>query len=98
MNRLAGLFANAKRWLDGIPEPVGNSLRLLDRNPEGSGSLDMLVLDTSTSMDESDYHPSRLKAAQEAACRFVRTREMQAPDSWTGIISFADIGLTVASP
>src|SRR6059036_3218337 len=98
MKALVGFLANAIRWLDSVPEPEIDSLSMPSTNVQGTFPLDVLVIDTSGSMDETDYHPSRIKAAQEAACCFVRTRAVQTPNGCVAVISFSGNSLVVAAP
>lgn len=56
-----------------------------------------LVLDASPSMDESDYPPTRFRAAKQAATGFVNKCVEQTPEALVGVIFYAE-SATVASP
>ena len=48
----------------------------------------ILIVDCSGSMSDSDYPPSRLQAAIEAACEYVRTLTQEGKNAEIGVIAF----------
>ena len=55
----------------------------------------MLVIDTSYSMSADDVNPTRLKAAQDAAVKFVN----DLPSSWrVGLVSFNEVAILSSAP
>ena len=48
----------------------------------------ILIVDCSGSMSDSDYPPSRLQAAIEAACEYVRTLDQEGKNAEIGVIAF----------
>lgn len=60
--------------------------------------VDVLVIDASGSMMESDYPPTRLEGAKKAAARFLEKRFASAPDAYVGIVIFGDSAEVVAPP
>ena len=53
-----------------------------------NSTVDMLVIDTSYSMDATDYEPSRLAGAVRAASQFLKRRAESDPDAIVGVIAF----------
>ncbi len=58
----------------------------------------MLVIDVSLSMDFTDYSPSRLDGAKQAATRFLQKRVEVSPDTLVGIVTFCNHGKLVSPP
>jgi len=58
--------------------------------------VDMLVIDTSGSMGWTDYPPSRLAGAKEAAQRFLQKRAATNPNAVAGIVAFGSCAHIVA--
>ena len=61
-------------------------------------TVDMLVIDTSYSMDSVDYEPSRLAGAVHAASQFLRRRAESDSDACVGIVAFCWRARVVVSP
>jgi Mg-chelatase subunit ChlD len=100
MKPIRGFIANALAWLDDglAPASEADRLQVARADIQPGCPLDMLLIDTSGSMSESDYDPSRLAAAKHAACRFITTRAALAPDGCIAVISFSSNPKVVAAP
>ena len=57
--------------------------------PQFDGSLEILILDRSGSMSESDYPPSRLDGAKMASKAFVKNVKKNNPENQIAVISFS---------
>ena len=64
----------------------------------GTSPVDILLLDVSGSMADTDYPPSRLEGAKVSALRFAEKRAAVEPDSRVGVVSFSDSATVVCSP
>jgi Mg-chelatase subunit ChlD len=60
--------------------------------------VDMLVIDVSLSMDFTDYPPTRLDGAKQAAARFLQKRFDVSADALVGIATFCRKGQLVSTP
>lgn len=58
----------------------------------------MIAIDVSPSMADSDWPPSRLKAATEAAAALIRRKREIAPSDEVGIVAYAGSANTVCKP
>lgn len=61
-------------------------------------TVDIILIDVSGSMTQNDYAPSRLGAAQNAACEFIKRQAREAPDTLLGIVVFGSKAKVLASP
>jgi Ca-activated chloride channel family protein len=93
-------FSNVLRRLDGILD-----VRELSQTPAAAEAplghwpgrtIDLLVIDSSYSMETQDYPPTRLAGAVQAATRFMCQRAETHPDSLAGIITFSRKATLVA--
>ena len=85
------------REILGSPTPHG-ICRTPKLNNAGRLPVDMLVMDVSLSMDFTDYSPSRLDGAKQAATRFLQKRVEVSPDTLVGIVTFCNRGKLVSPP
>jgi len=67
-------------------------------NRTGPLPVDMLVIDVSLSMDLTDYPPSRLDGAKQAATRFLVKRFEVSPAALVGIATFCSRAKLVSDP
>lgn len=65
---------------------------------DGDNRMAIIIIDCSYSMDDTDYRPTRLKAAQNAAMEYVNTLVGQNTDTIATVISFSDEARVVVSP
>ncbi len=66
-----------------------------ERLPRAGEGLDIVItLDVSSSMDQDDYYPTRLKAAKDAALAFIRGR----PNDRLGLVIYAGEPRTLCPP
>ena len=67
-------------------------------NKAGPLPVDIIVIDASLSMDFTDYSPSRLNGAKQAATRFLHKRFEVSPDALVGIATFCSDARLVSHP
>ena len=89
---ICGLFSRCsvmcQKWqLHSLPMPIIHSNRY--RNS-------VIVIDASPSMEEKDWHPSRLDAAKESAKAFIRRLLEQEPSARVAVVSYNKIALIIA--
>ena len=106
MKKMNSLFDNLEsgfrrfgNWLNDEPENVAAA----DRPPSLPGratatTASILVLDVSWSMEDTDFHPSRLDGAKKAAKRFVETARQNNPGQLVGVVSFCIDAREEAAP
>ena len=58
----------------------------------------VLAIDVSPSMEETDWSPSRLHGAQDAAVAFVMRKRQNCPRDWLGLVSYASNARVVHGP
>ena len=58
----------------------------------------VMVLDCSSSMADTDWRPTRLTGAKQAAVRLVKIKESSFGDDEVGVVSFSDEAETVQPP
>ncbi len=58
----------------------------------------VIAIDASPSMEDTDWPPSRLDAAKEAAAALIERKQRIAPEDEVGIVSYADKASTHCSP
>ncbi len=86
---LSGILNAARELLIGTtPAPREEETRTRPSDA-GAGRDAVLVIDTSGSMQQTDWKPSRLEAAKEAAKAYVQRLATEEPDSRVAIISYS---------
>ena len=78
------------RYLDFSHSPTGNGSTIKERL--------ILCLDSSPSMEDTDWPPSRLDAAREAAEALLRRKRQIAPDDEVGIIAYSSSAHVLCEP
>lgn len=97
-HKLENVFRQLNRLLD-TPVPTLADSPGVDLPCEWMNrTVDMLVIDVSPSMDITDYEPSRLGGAVQAATRFIRRRAETEPDSLLGVITFSKDARVIVPP
>jgi Mg-chelatase subunit ChlD len=99
----SGFLATAEHEIRDIAQSFaggrhGSARSALDRHGPAPSTVDVLTLDISYSMDDSDYPPSRLHGAIQAAMGFLKQLEKSNPKAWAGIVTFAGSARVVAPP
>lgn len=61
-------------------------------------TVDILLLDTSGSMENNDYLPSRVVGAKKSADGFLAKRLQSDPAAYVGLVSFADDARIICPP
>lgn len=61
---------------------------------EGATVATVVLIDCSPSMEENDWKPSRLAAAQEATRMLIKEKCRQHPEDYVGIVSFGGCAIT----
>ncbi len=79
-----------------MADPLAPSRGRRASHEERQHNTAVLVIDTSASMSDADWPPSRLRAAQDAARKFTRRLHRDSPDTRVGIITFSGTARVVA--
>ena len=103
--KCADLFAQAlflpeSSGLRRMPKPKepSNAHPLAKINATPQCSLDVLLVDVSPSMEETDYAPCRLTAAKLAGRRFLEQHAQFNPQGLVGIVSFCSEATVIHRP
>jgi len=71
---------------------------LLIRQTYSRANVDMLLIDVSASMEETDYPPTRLDGAKKASCGFISELKGKNPSAHVGIVVFSDNAEIISQP
>ncbi len=82
------------RWMAGAPAPSA-AVEVATLQPYRDA---IIVIDVSASMDETDYEPTRLAAAQASARTYVERLEQEEPEATVSIVTFSNYGHIACPP
>jgi Mg-chelatase subunit ChlD len=82
------IIHNCARFLDICKQPVPQDHDHIHEKMQYRDSV--LVIDGSPSMHDTDWPPSRMAAAQQAAMAFVKRLFSEEPDAMVAIVSYGD--------
>lgn len=80
---LRGILGHLQRFLTTVPRSV-RAPASLGAEPRAA----VLVIDASPSMDDTDWRPSRLEAAQRAAQAYIQRLAAEEPDARVAIVAY----------
>ena len=92
--RIAGLFDRVSRFLD---DPIAGEpqKRNLPAPRPSDAPIAVLVIDASPSMEYTDWKPSRLQAAEDAAKAYVKRLKNGAPNTRVAVVAYHQHARTV---
>ena len=91
---IAGVLDRMSRFLNGPLEGGAGRRELPVPSPSGA-PIAVLVIDASPSMDFTDWKPSRLQAAKDAANAYVARLKEGAPNARVAVVAFCEQARTV---
>ena len=90
MNNLIRLFKQTRDWLesDEFTSSLANPMERPRYDERAGERAVILCTDVSPSMDDCDYHPTRLEGAKRAIRRYLDTLVRQEQETLVGIVDF----------
>jgi Ca-activated chloride channel homolog len=100
MRKLIRILQRARNWLetDNIASFLARPMELPRYEDHANARAVVLVIDVSPSMDETDYHPTRLEGAKRAVRRYLDTLRSYEPEPLVGIVDFHGEAELVSHP
>ena len=100
MNKLIRFLQEARNWLesDAFVGPLSDPPHQPDYGACAGARAVVVAIDVSPSMDEPDYHPTRLEGAKRAVRRYLDTTARHEPLTLVGVVDFHGEAETVSHP
>lgn len=95
MHHAMALLGRLVRFME---DPLGERIADVRANAakESGRIFAVLVIDASASMSDTDWPPSRLHAAQDAAKQYVRRLRSESPNARVGVVAYSTKAKTIA--
>ena len=100
MNKLIRFLQKSRNWLesDALVGPLSHPPRQSNYGACAGARAVVIAIDVSPSMDEPDYHPTRLEGAKRSVRRYLDTTVRYEPQALVGVVDFHGEAETVSHP
>jgi Mg-chelatase subunit ChlD len=100
MKELINFLKRSCNWLesDAFTAFLANPPRLPDYDESARARTVIITIDVSPSMEDCDYHPTRLEGAKRAVSRYLATMAHYEPQTLIGIVDFHGEAKPVSHP
>lgn len=100
MKNLIQLVHRARAWLetDALSSFLADPSPRIPYDRYAGERVVAIAIDVSPSMEETDYHPTRLEGAKRAARRYLDTKRQVEPQTLVGLLDFHGEAQRVSSP
>ena len=98
MNKLMQLFERSRNWLESGALASFLSNPVVRYDVHAGAHVVVIAIDVSPSMEQSDYHPTRLEGAKQAVRRYLDSLVRYESPNLVGVVDFHGVPSVISHP